>query len=233
MVPFELGRPFGAPEDPEFQRRVLLDVLALLDRDEGPVLETFPDEPPGAGDAEDAEGWACPVNFGPAIEEVDVSKDPLGALTQEMERLRMWYDLGLKERNGRTTVGISGVDLSELAAFMVAFAKDANAVLPRTDIPRYQIIKYAVDEVKAYYFEAASSQPGTPSDKELSDWYYGDTVIAQILKDINTACATSSDELVVKMADRRIFPVHQQHHKREEVDSANFWPAKTPLKQNT
>ena len=31
-VPFELGRPFGAPNEPDFQRRVLRAVLDLLER---------------------------------------------------------------------------------------------------------------------------------------------------------------------------------------------------------
>jgi len=31
-VPFELGRPFGAPDEPDFQRRVLRDLLGLLAR---------------------------------------------------------------------------------------------------------------------------------------------------------------------------------------------------------
>ena len=50
-VPFELGRPFGAPHEPESQRRVLRDALALVERTDGPVvLADFPDDAP-AGDA--------------------------------------------------------------------------------------------------------------------------------------------------------------------------------------
>ena len=42
-VPFELGRPFGPPTDPVFQRRVLLTALRLLERTDGPVLlQDFP-----------------------------------------------------------------------------------------------------------------------------------------------------------------------------------------------
>ena len=37
-VPFELGRPFGPPSDPAFQRRVVLAALRLLEREDGPVL---------------------------------------------------------------------------------------------------------------------------------------------------------------------------------------------------
>ena len=40
-VPFELGRPFGAPNEAELQRKVLYHCLELLERDSGPVLEDF------------------------------------------------------------------------------------------------------------------------------------------------------------------------------------------------
>ena len=48
-VPFELGRPFGPPSDPEFQKRVILDALRLLDHDKRPaVIEDFPNDDPRA-----------------------------------------------------------------------------------------------------------------------------------------------------------------------------------------
>ena len=43
-VPFELGRPFGVPNDSEFQRSVLEHALDLLERSSGAVLEDFPEE---------------------------------------------------------------------------------------------------------------------------------------------------------------------------------------------
>src|SRR5215472_19170007 len=48
-VPFELGRPFGPPSDPAFQKRVILAALRLLERENGPVLlENFPNDDPRA-----------------------------------------------------------------------------------------------------------------------------------------------------------------------------------------
>jgi len=48
-VPFELGRPFGPPSDPTFQKRVILAALRLLERESGPVIiEDFPDDDPRA-----------------------------------------------------------------------------------------------------------------------------------------------------------------------------------------
>ena len=41
-VPFELGRPFGPPNHPEFQTDVLRTVLDLFKKEAGPVLEDYP-----------------------------------------------------------------------------------------------------------------------------------------------------------------------------------------------
>jgi hypothetical protein len=41
-VPFPLGFPLGAPNDPEGQRAVLSALLALADRPDVPVLEDYP-----------------------------------------------------------------------------------------------------------------------------------------------------------------------------------------------
>ena len=65
-VPFMLGRPFGAPDAPDFQRKVLHALLMLFERPAGPVLEDFPEDAP-AGSGDDAEvSFACPVSFAKA-----------------------------------------------------------------------------------------------------------------------------------------------------------------------
>jgi hypothetical protein len=58
-VPFELGRPFGPPTDPTFQRRVIVAALRLLEREDGPVvIEDFEDDDP-RGEPDPA--WRQPV----------------------------------------------------------------------------------------------------------------------------------------------------------------------------
>ncbi|MGI9570881.1 MAG: hypothetical protein ACR2PH_14365, partial [Desulfobulbia bacterium] len=180
---------------------------------EGPILEDFSDTPPGP--AGDTEGWACPVNFGPGIEEADVIDDPLGALRQEMERLRSWYDLAVENQKGRTTLDISGVDLEKLSEYIIAFISDPDTTQPRPDLPRHQMLKLAIDEHRAYYYEAASAQPGDASDVQLADWFYGQTSIGKILMAINETCNKTDDEVLKMMSNRRIIPTHQQHLKSQ------------------
>ena len=63
-VPFPFGRPFGAPDAPAVQRRVMLAALQLLARPAGPVLEDFELQP--AEEALDAKHQALGRNCGPA-----------------------------------------------------------------------------------------------------------------------------------------------------------------------
>jgi hypothetical protein len=73
----------------------------------------------------------------------------------------------------------------------------------------------ALDEIKAYYFEAGLARPGTATDKKLADWYYGKTTIGSVLLKVNAVCANSEDEVLKMMSDRRIIPIHQQHLKHQ------------------
>ena len=99
-VPFPLGRPFGAPDNAEQQRRVLRRALALLEAPSGPVLVDF-DEPDAAGEEDTA--WVCPVSFAPpSAEEDDIGR----RVGNEVTMLRPWHDLGV-ERRGRTALGLS------------------------------------------------------------------------------------------------------------------------------
>ncbi len=216
--PFELGRPLGAPDEPEFQTRVLRALLTLLERTDGPILEDLDEEPPESElSDEDMEGWTCPVNFGDGEEAVDAETDIAGALAQEMAQLQSWYDLAV-EKNGKTTLGISETPLPTLTAYLLNFAGDLDTPLFRDDLPRFQNLKLAIDEHKAFYFEAGAAKPGNPTDTDLANWFYGDSVMGKLLLKINAACMTSDDDVLRHMSDRRIIPVQQRHLKGLKVD---------------
>jgi len=80
-VPFMLGRPFGAPNAPDFQRDVLRALLRLFEHTSGPVLEDFPDDAPP--DVAGETTFACPVSFAPAQTSIN---DPATA----MDPARTW-----------------------------------------------------------------------------------------------------------------------------------------------
>ncbi len=95
-VPFELGRSFGPPSDPAFQKKVILAALRLLELETGPVVLTdFPDDDPRAR--------ADPLWRAPLLK--------AASLEDEIARLAAAYDRSVDER-GRTTVGLSGMPMA-------------------------------------------------------------------------------------------------------------------------
>ena len=210
LTPFELGRPFGAPNEPEFQKRVLVEVLNLLTRETGPVLEEWTEVAPGP--KAELEGWECPVDFGPGMDAIDVEVDAFAAVMQEIDKLRPWHDTAAKKL-GRTTFGIANLDLDKIVRYLVDFVNDPDAPLPMQGLPRYQAVKLCIDDLKAFYFEAALAQPGAATDFDLANWYYGETVVSKFLVRLNSVCAALDDAILNRMAIRAIIPAHQAHRK--------------------
>jgi hypothetical protein len=195
----------GAPDEPSFQRRVLMDVLQLLESPgPPPVLEDFPEDEP---ESSDITVLACPVNFHrAAIEEGDT--EPLRTeFLHEMKALRPWYNASLNIRH-RTTVGVSNIDLDELGDFIYAFSRGEEPVNPRSDIPLAYTLKLAVEDLKSYYIEGITSQPGQAgaSSKVLQDWFWDETAAGRVLMEIKKACEASDDKMMNMIGSRFIVP---------------------------
>jgi len=199
-VPFMLGRPFGAPNEPDFQRRVLRAVLSLFERAPGPVLEDFPEDAP-ATDAP-AEGFACPVSFAPA----HATEGSLAeAMCREMAQLAPWYDLAFRRR-GRTTVGISGMKVEEAASHAASYVDGAPRPAAAPGLPAGVVLKRACDDVKAFYYEAVAAQPGNLSPGAIEDWFWRETAAAKVILAIQQACLKSSDESLQPLGKLGLVP---------------------------
>ena len=210
-VPFELGRPFGAPHEPAFQRRVLKALLELFNAPVGPVLIDFPD--PAPGPAADLEGWSCPVDLG-APPAADAPLERLrNALSDEIARLQPWYARSVAAR-GRTTVGISGVALEQIPALISAFTADLALGSPQPGVPTVTVVKRATDDLKAFYFEAALAQPGRISDVALGDWLWGETAAGRAMLALRKVCLASEDAAIKSLGQLQLLPTHQRDKRK-------------------
>lgn len=191
-VSFELGRPLGIPNDPVFQRRVLLAALKLLEAPGGPLLEDFPDDAPASTD--EITVLACPVNFVQNNLDVTETDELYAAFKGEMASMRAWYDIAI-EKHGRTTVGVSGMELDAIGDFIYSFLKGTEPENPRDDISLAYTLKFAADDLKAYYFEGITAQPGqeSASSQILTDWFWGETVAGKVLSAIKEVYRKSED----------------------------------------
>lgn len=195
-----LGRPFGAPGEPDFQRKVLRSLLSLFERSAGPVLEDFPEDAP-AGDDREA-GFTCPVNF--ATARVDAG-GLAGAMHEEIARLAPWFDLA-KRRRGRTTVGVFGASVLEAAHHIASYLNGAPEPPPAAGWTAGVAVKRACDDVKAYYYEAVAAQPGNLAPKAIENWFWRETAAAKALLAIREICLASTDESLKPLGKLSLIP---------------------------
>jgi len=203
-VPFDLGRPMGAPDAPEFQRKVLQSGLELLASDRGPVLADFPEDAPGEAPG-DMSGWVCPVNLAPAAAEADGLHQ---ALIKEMASLRPWFDLNF-ENKGRTVVGVGGIDIDAAANLIVDFIQDQEIPSPREDKPLPVMLKFSAEDLKAWYLEAATAQPGATAG-ELADWFWNETVAGSALLKMAATMRASEHKGLQALGGKGIVPRHYE-----------------------
>jgi len=187
-VPFELGRPLGEPGDAAFQRRVVMTALSLLERTDGPViLEDYAEEAPGRLPRE---GWRPAVDL-PAVPvpAADASAaDWAAALRAEWTPLSMRAD---------TTIGGSRLERERWPELIAGFAAGAPpSQSPVDGLRPVQAARYAADDLKALYTEAAVAPGERPSSAQVLDWFWNGTVAAALLRQVRTACLASDDRVL-------------------------------------
>jgi hypothetical protein len=209
LVPFDLGRPLGVPEDAGFQHRVLSAALELLERVDGPVFQEYEEQAPDRDD-ESEEGWSCPVTFTKKGTDEGIEQQ----LLNEIGLLQPWYDKGKNER-GYTSFGVSKMNLEEIVSFLASFLNDKpTSSVPTNSVPlsNYSIsdaLKYAIEDLKAFHNESATSQPGRVTLSEVENWYWGETAAGRMVREIKNTCTDHADSMVKIVATFTLVPQTQ------------------------
>jgi len=211
-VPFLLGRPLGVPRDEAFQLTVLRAALELLAIDsQEPVFREFEADLPVAETSPD--GWSCPVSFaGKGAGTVTAAE----IVRQEMSLLRPWYDRSVQEKGG-TTVGLSGLPIEEIPAFLARFLVSPGAEKAPADMPLGDALKCAAEDLKAFYNEAATAQPGHATAREIEDWYWNECHAGRMMRDIRDRCADHPDRLVQMVGGFTLVPQSQLRQERRSA----------------
>ena len=206
-VPFELGRPFGVPNAPGFQMRVLQSALALLNRTDGPViLEDFPDDTP---DTDSAAPLICPVNF---------PKPPnpgesglLRAVLAETASLAPWHALFM-ETHGRSIATVSGLDIDAATRYAAAFLDPRTNPEPPEGKDQASTLRFAVEDLRNWRLEAITAQPGPkPSSKTLADWFWGETATGALVLALHPVLLKNANLRLRQVGKGQLVPRAQQH----------------------
>jgi hypothetical protein len=199
-VPFELGRPFGPPGDPEFQRRVILAALNMLERDDGPVIiEDFLDDDPRA---QPDPGWRPPAT--PAIPARGSAEAIAAGLEDEIAQLRDAHQRWVA-RHSRTGVGLCGLSIVECGRYVADWLRGTPPPSPREAFSAPLMLRFAVDDVKAYYLEAAAG-PHSPSSRQITDWFWNGTTAGVAIHALREACLESEDDRLKLIAGNFLVP---------------------------
>jgi hypothetical protein len=221
-VPFELGRPLGVPNDAAFQKRVIHAALELLDVEKGPVLVDYPEEAlplPDGVDETAMEGMVCPIDWPKAPDTTELTSELGTALLREIESIAPWYELALHTRK-RTTVGPSRLAIPDAAKYLASFIQDPATPCPRDDMPPARVLKLAYEDLKAYYTEAITMQPGFNTSKRVEDWLFRQTSLGKTLWQLRALCRHSEDEQLRYLGRNSIVPDRQ-------INPAEVGPAAT------
>jgi len=200
-VPFELGRPFGPPNDPGFQKRVLVAALRLLERKAGPVLiEDFPHDDPRA--QPDPEWRPSFVPTAPAAEGADALALRLEAEVRLLDTAhRRWV-----AQHGRTTTGLSGLAIADCARYVADWLRGKAPPSPRDGFSPPLMLRFAIDDLKAYCLEAAAAGPAKPSSRQLGDWFWNGTAPGEAIHALRAAYLEAEDDRLKLIAGNFMVP---------------------------
>jgi hypothetical protein len=183
-VPFAFGNALGRAGDPDLQHGVLRASLDLLERPRGPVLEEFPDDttPEGLLQASAAEQGD------------DREAEPADELTA----LRPYYERWVDQNQGRSAVGLCGVPQRRfrgvvrfLQGYVEGERRDAEERPEETPLPQY--LRYCVDDLKAFYYEARMAQRPEASDVQLHEWFWSETSMGRLIVQLAQHMGESDD----------------------------------------
>jgi len=186
FVPFPFGHPLGEANDPELQTRVMRAAFALLDRDTAPVLEDYPDDIYSGEDINLAQASS--------VSPVEISGD----VAFEVTTLRPYYEQWVAAHAERTAVGVSRVDQRRfrgLVRLLEAYAEDREIDVRewKKDVPLPQFVRYASDDLKAFYLEARMQQVPAASFQDLNAWLWTETALSNLLRAVRDRMRAQRD----------------------------------------
>jgi hypothetical protein len=192
FVPFPFGFALGKPNDPQLQHRVIAAALDLLQKPAGPVLVDFPEE-----------GLPAQLPQASAVPRRQTQTAPDAA--DELTALRGFYERWVEEHNGRTAVGLCGIPQRRwrgVIRFLEAYARGEDVDMKErpADVAPAQFIRYYIDDLKAFYYEARMAQRPDASETDLHTWFWGETAAGGLIHTVAERMGASHEPALKAIA---------------------------------
>jgi hypothetical protein len=191
-VPFFFGNALGEADDAEYQHKVLQHTFNLLDRNEGPVLESLPDD-------------MIPDIIMQGSETTNESEEKGLNVANELTALRAYYEQWIKAHNDRTAVGLSTIPQRRfrgivrfLEGYISGEETDMKERPAEFTIP--QFVRYCVDDLKAFYYEARMVQRPDGADREIHEWFWSESAMGALFMSLAKKMRDDEDAEVQAIA---------------------------------
>ena len=185
-VPFPYGSALGKANDPAFQHKVIAAALDLLQNNDAPVLAEFP---------ENGEG---PVSLLQASAVQADSAQSLSDPADELTSLREYYERWVDNQEGRTLVGLTGVPQRRfrgIVRYLQDYSQGNGGEAPERPegISEPLFIRWCIDDLKAFYYEARMEQRPGAGEDDLHRWFWGETAMGNLVVQLGKRMDASED----------------------------------------
>jgi len=194
---FPMGRPFGKPNDPAFQNRIIRAALNLFESHSGPVLENFPDVIPVK---EGRMGYAIPPEYVVSIDDIGDVDALVAEVQSEIGNLRSAYTAAVDSR-GRTTVGASEMAIENYAPYIAEFVKGHNPKSPRKGVTAIPLLKLVVEDLNAYYTEARTHRDDIDDFELLGKWFWEESKAGKLIMWLEARALDGEDTVLRQIVD--------------------------------
>jgi len=196
-VPFYFGNTLGEADNPELQHKVLQATFDLLTSDQGPVLERYPEEKSPDVIIQGSEANKMHLN--------SETHSPDMSPADELTALRAYYEQWSNSRNGRTSVGLTRIPQRRfrgIVRFLESYINGENADMKErpADIEIPQFVRYCVDDLKAFYYEARMAQRPNGLDVDIHTWFWSNTAMGKLVMSLAEHMQNNADQSVKTVA---------------------------------
>jgi len=91
-------------------------------------------------------------------------------------------------------VGLSGLATGDCARYVADWLRGKGPPSPRDGFSAPLILRFAVDDLKAYGLEAAASGSAKPSSVQLTDWFWNETATGTAIHALRKVLQAHEDE---------------------------------------
>jgi len=125
--------------------------------------------------------------------------------------MQTWYDLAT-EQSARTGSGLSALTVQQIVDLFADFISGKIDSAGDDGGKLSDLLRFAAEDLKAFYFKAVSAQPGQSTDGTvLANWFWSSTYGAACINEVRKVCLTKKSRDMQLAGNLLLIPRNQLH----------------------